>query len=135
MITVGSRTGIGKSVFAINCAVAAAQANKSVLFFSLEMGQDEIENRIVSSVTGIPQKALKQGNVHDRKLLEDGLEQFRDMKITIDTEPNLTVDSIRASALNQAQSPEGLDIEITDYIHFIHPGLSTVSCPLLLSDT
>jgi len=134
MITVGARTGIGKSVFAINCAVAAAQANKSVLFFSLEMGQDEIENRIVSSVTGIPQKALKQGNVHDRKLLEDGLEQFRDMKITIDTEPNLTVDSIRARALKQAQSPEGLDMVIIDYLQLMTPSHSRVSRQELVSE-
>jgi len=35
MITVAAETGVGKSVFAINSAVAAMQANKSVLFYSL----------------------------------------------------------------------------------------------------
>lgn len=121
MIVVGAQTGIGKSVFAVNCAVAAGQANKSVMFFALEMSRDEIENRIVSCYTGIPLNALKQGNVRNRDMLNNGLQQLREMKITIDTESDVTVDSIRARALKQAQSAEGLDMIIVDYLQLMKP--------------
>ena len=39
MITVAARTGVGKSVFAVNCATAAVAAGQSVLMFSLEMSR------------------------------------------------------------------------------------------------
>ena len=114
-------TGKGKSIFAINNAVAAAQANKSVLFFSLEMGIEEIRNRLFASVTGIPANDLKQGTVDDSEALKKGMEEVQKMKITIDTQPNLTVDSIRARALRQAQSPQGLDMIVIDYLQLLTP--------------
>lgn len=118
-ITVAAQTGIGKSIFAINCTVAAAQANKSIRYFSLEMSRSEIENRIVSSVTGIPTTQLQQGTATDYESLHSGLEKLRTMKITIDTEPKLTVDSIRARCLQQAQSDEGLDMVVVDYLQLL----------------
>lgn len=123
LITLGARTGIGKSVFAINSAVAAASAGKSVLFFSLEMGENEIMDRITSSVTGIPMDKLKKGDLtqQDRDRLNEKAKEIARMKILIDTDPKETIDSIRAKALRRAQSPEGLDFIIIDYLQLITP--------------
>lgn len=123
LITVGARTSVGKSVFAVNCAVAGTMANKSVLFFSLEMGKEEIEDRILSSTTGVPLKSLQQGNLSndERTVLAEKIAQMQEMKLTIDVEPKLTVDMIRARALRQAQSEEGLDFIIVDYLQLITP--------------
>lgn len=119
LITIGAQTGIGKSVLAVNSAIAAGSAGASVLFFSLEMSRSEIEDRMVSSVTGIPMQALKQGDVKNHDTLKKGLEEIKDMKITIDGEPNLTTDSIRARSLKHAQSPDGVDLIIIDYLQLI----------------
>lgn len=121
MITIGARTGVGKSVFAVNSACAAAQANKSVLFFSLEMSESEIQDRIVASMSGIPMNDLKQGKVseEDQKLLEETTERVKDMKLLIETEPKITIDAIRAKALRRAQSEVGLDLIIIDYLQLI----------------
>lgn len=123
MITVGARTGVGKSIFAVNCAIAAAKAGKSVLFFSLEMGEDEIKDRMISSTTGVSLNALKQGRISDddRKVLEQEKDDLNRMKIQIDIDPKVTVDSIRARALRRAQSPEGLDFIVIDYLQLITP--------------
>ncbi|WP_239975383.1 DnaB helicase C-terminal domain-containing protein, partial [Cronobacter sakazakii] len=43
------------------------------------------------------------------------------MRIIVDTEPKLTVDMIRARALKQAQSPQGLDFVVVDYLQLITP--------------
>lgn len=111
------------SVFAVNCAVAAAQANKSVMFFSLEMEKDEIHDRIFASTTGIAMDNLKKGILTDeeRRFLEAQMKEMKDIKLTLDVEPKQTVDTIRARALRQAQSPEGLDFIIVDYLQLIVP--------------
>lgn len=123
MITVAARTGVGKTVLAVNSATAAARANKSVLFFSLEMGSDEIQDRIYSSISSVPMKELKQGNLSDesKDWLKESVEEFKDLKIAIDTDSELTVDDIRAKAVKKAQSEEGLDFIIVDYLQLIRP--------------
>lgn len=123
LITVGARTGVGKSVFAVNSAVAAAQAGKSVLFFSLEMGEQELKDRMISSMTGIPLDHLKKGTLTEEELelLHQHRPEVDGMNVLFDTDPNISVDTIRARALRRAQSPAGLDIIIVDYLQLIKP--------------
>lgn len=123
LITVGARTGVGKSVFAVDCAIAAAKANSSVMFFSLEMSKTEIEDRVLAATTGITMNRLKQGDLTDEenRILLAQMKDMKDMKLIIDVEPKVTVDIIRARALRQAQSPAGLDFIIIDYLQLITP--------------
>lgn len=111
------------SVFAVNNAVAAARAGKSVLFFTLEMGNDEIDDRIIASMSGVSMSRLKEGNLsdEDKGLVKKSLEELKDMKIMVDSDPRVNVDTIRARAFKQAQSPEGLDLVIVDYLQLISP--------------
>lgn len=121
LITVAARTGVGKTVFAVNSAVAAARANKRVLFFSLEMNAEEIQDRIYSSISSVPMNELKKGNLSEesKEWLAESLDEFRRLSITVDTTPELTIDDIRARAIKQAQSPEGLDMVIIDYLGLV----------------
>lgn len=123
LITVGARTGIGKSLFAVNCATAAAAAGYSVLFFSLEMSAEELTDRLVSSITQINQNRLATGflNENDKKRLEEFLPLIKTLNIQIDPTPETTIDAIRAKALQKKQSPEGLDFLIIDYLQLINP--------------
>lgn len=123
VITVAAQTAVGKSVFAVNSLTAACQAGKTVMFFSLEMERQEIETRIVSSTTGVPLKKLTQGDLSDEEMdrVKSGLDNIRDMNFVVDTESELTVDMIRARALKQAQSPDGLDMLIIDYLQLLTP--------------
>lgn len=111
------------SVFAVNSAVAAAQAGKSVLFFTLEMSNAEIDDRIIASISGVSMSKLKNGNITDeeRAKVREALEELKRMKITVDSDPRVTVDTIRARATRQAQSPDGLDLIIIDYLQLITP--------------
>lgn len=111
------------SIFSVNCAIAAAMANKSVMFFSLEMEKNEIEDRILSATTGIPQGKLKNGllDADDMKFVKAQMKKMENMKLVIDVEPNQTVDTIRARSLRQAQTPDGLDFIIVDYLQLITP--------------
>lgn len=124
MIVVAARTGVGKSVFAVNCAAAACAAGKSVMFFSLEMKRAEIENRLVSCMSGVPLDALTHGAVDDADLpkLQSTLDMFNGMRLVLDTSADVTIDSIRAKAVAQAQSPTGLDMVVIDYLQLIGAG-------------
>lgn len=119
MITIAANTGVGKSVFAINSLVAGCQSGKSVLFFSLEMERHEIENRIVSSVSGIQGNDLKVGKIDDPKALSDALSEIDKWKFQIDTRAGIDLPMIRAQALKKAATPEGLDLIILDYLQLV----------------
>lgn len=121
LITVGARTGVGKSVFAIMSAVNAAKAGKSVLFFSLEMSGPEIADRIMACMSGVSMGKLKQGrlNEEERKHVDSIRDELAEMNLIIDTDAYATVDSVRAKALRQAQTDEGLDMIILDYLQLL----------------
>lgn len=121
IIVVGARTGIGKSVFGINCATSASSAGKSVLFVSLEMSVEEIEDRIYASVTGIPMDRLKSGEEltsRDYDLLKEAGEEVSGWKLRIDTTPHMTIDTLRSKALEHART-NGLDLIVVDYLQLM----------------
>ena len=120
-ITVAARTGVGKSVFAVMQAIAAAEAGYSVMFFSLEMSHEEIVNRIVANMSGVPLNKLKSGllSEEDRKKVFETTKRLRELKIHIDTDDKISIDTIRSKAQKQATSPDGLDMIIVDYLQLV----------------
>lgn len=44
---VGGRLSVGKTAFAITLAVSMAKRNQKVIYFSLEMGKDQLVKRIM----------------------------------------------------------------------------------------
>lgn len=120
-IVVGARTGIGKSVFAVDEALAAASAGMSVLFFSMEMTLQEIETRFVACITGISINKLVAGNIDDKQLemVVNAKKEVSRLKIDIDTSQDSTIEYIRSTASKKAQSEDGLDLVIIDYLGLI----------------
>lgn len=120
-IIVGARTGIGKSVCAVDFAIAAASAGASVLFFSMEMTLQEIMTRFVSCVSGVSINKLVKGDVNKEQLekVRNTRQQLKKLKITIDTSQDATLEYIRSTASKQAQSEDGLDLVIIDYLGLI----------------
>lgn len=122
LITVGARTGIGKSVFAINNAVSAMVQEKSVLFFSLEMTEREVISRMVASISMNTIQDIEKAaplTKEENQRQKEALEMIRNSKLTIDTKPNVTVEYIKRTAIQQAQSEDGLDFIIVDYLQLI----------------
>lgn len=122
LITIGARTGIGKSVFAINNAVAAMAQDKTVLFFSLEMTRREVISRMIASMSLIPiQKIEKAAPLTDdeKERQKEALQTIRNSKLKLDTTSHVTVEYIKRAAIKQAQSEDGLDFIIIDYLQLI----------------
>lgn len=120
---VGARTGVGKTFFLVSAALNAAQAGAPVLFFSLEMKQNEIMDRLVSANSTVRLSALKSGSISSEEIekVSAAKKEFDDLPITIDVTPNITIDYIRAKAQQMASSPTGLGVVVVDYLQLITP--------------
>ena len=122
LITIGARTGVGKSVFAVNNAVTAMSQGKTVLFFSLEMTRREVISRMIASMSLIPLKKIEKAEPltdDEKERQKEALEIIRKSKLKLDTNPHATVEYIKRSAIKQAQSKDGLDFIIIDYLQLI----------------
>lgn len=74
LYVLAARPGIGKSAFALNTATAVAGMGGGVAFFSLEMGNDELTDRQLAALSGVPLSAVEriaeapEGEETDRRL-------------------------------------------------------------------
>ena len=122
LITIGARTGVGKTVFAINNIVDALVQGKSVCFFSLEMTEREVISRIIASRAQISIQRIEKGEPLDSDELaryEEALDFLENTKLVIEEDPRVSSESIKRKAIEQAQSEDGLDFIVVDYLQLI----------------
>lgn len=122
LITVGARTGVGKTVVATNCAAKACSEGKSVLFFSLEMSSAELIKRLVACHGNILINQLgtypgKTQELKDR--ISRATNEVSQWKLDIRDDTEVTMDHIRSISQQKAQSTDGLDMIIIDYLQLI----------------
>ena len=122
VIIIAGRPGCGKSAFALNVALnAAIREKKSVAFFSLEMGVEEITKRMFGCVGKIEGDVLKTGKLKntDWKKWNEAMSQLSDTKFFIDDSGGLTVSEIRRKCRKLKNSDDGLDLIVIDYLQLL----------------
>lgn len=122
LIIIAARPAMGKTAFALNMAVnMALNGKKSVALFNMEMGAEQLISRMLSSVGQIEAGKLRNGSLEhsDWKRVNEAISRLADTKIYIDDTPGQTVSEMRAKCRRLANSPEGLDIVIIDYLQLI----------------
>lgn len=122
LIIIAARPAMGKTVFALSMAANMALANKkSVAIFNMEMGAEQLISRMLSSVGQIESNKLRTGNLQhqDWKRVNEAISRLADTKIYIDDTPGITVSEMRAKCRRLANSEEGLDCVIIDYLQLI----------------
>ncbi|HUS62486.1 MAG TPA: replicative DNA helicase [Acidimicrobiales bacterium] len=121
LIIVGARPSIGKTAFALNIAAnAAMKANVPTLIFSLEMGHQELAQRLLCAEAKIDAKKVRNGRLSDLdwEKIHANLGPLAEAPIYIDDNPHLTVMDIRAKA-RRIKSRHGLGLIIVDYIQLM----------------
>jgi len=116
------RPAMGKSALAINIAAhLTLNRNKRVMLFSLEMGEYQIVNRIVSWVTRIDSRQ-KPGTYTNHQLaqLYEAVGELSDGHLFLDMTEGLSPGQLRAKALRQ-YAETGLDLIIVDHLHLMRP--------------
>lgn len=125
MIVIAARPGMGKSTLALDVARAAAVTDKvPTIFFSLEMGRDEIATRLLAAESEIFMDKLQKGTLesNDWTALARTQANIADAPLYIDDSPNLTLVEIRAKCRRLKQSKVGLGAVIIDYLQLLSSG-------------
>ena len=125
LIILAARPGMGKTAFALNLATyITTHTDKSVAVFNLEMGAEQLANRIISSLGQIEGYKLRTGKMlnNDWKRFDQAVSRLNDAKLYIDDTPGITIGEIRAKCRRLASSTDGLDLVIIDYLQLISGG-------------
>jgi replicative DNA helicase len=121
LIVLAARPSIGKTSLALNIARNAAINQKAcVALFSLEMAQDEIVQRLLSSESNISSTRVRLGNFtedEERKIVEvSGV--LSEAPIYIDDSPQLRAVEIRNKA-RRLSFEHSIDLVIVDYLQLM----------------
>ena len=121
LIIVAARPAMGKSAFALNIAqYAALHDGRSVVFFSLEMGKEQLVMRMLCTEASVDSQRIKEGLLTDDETsrLMEAAEPMQRSRIHIDDGGNATVAAIR-SKCRRLKAREGLDLVIVDYMQLM----------------
>ena len=124
LIIVAGRPGMGKTSFALNVAQhVAIRERQPVGIFSLEMGEQELVLRIISSESDLPFKNLRTGQISQKQWsrLYDTIRQTTDAPLFIDDSPNPSLLEISSKA-RRLKAEKGLELLIIDYMQLMQAG-------------
>jgi replicative DNA helicase len=114
-VVIAARTSVGKTTFALQIARHIA-IEKYALFISLEMSKEQITNKNVAALTGIPEGIISRGAYSEDQLgqINKSLGEISDLHLYV-AEGNRTTTDIRRLIENQ-MNQTGLDIVFIDYL-------------------
>lgn len=124
LIILAARPSMGKSAFAMNLALNVAKRNKDgqagVAIFSLEMSNEQLAARMLSSEANIENTKIKTGHLSSREwqFLEGGVQALSRLNIVFDDSAAVSVADIRAKCRKLAQEGK-LDFVVIDYLQLI----------------
>lgn len=121
LIILAARPGTGKTTLALNIAMNAVRNDEAVLIFSLEMSQEQLVYKIISSMSGITQNALKRGTLTDAEWsrLSQAMITLDKSKLVISEGNEMTPSSIRAVAKKWAADVQTPGLIVIDYLQLM----------------
>jgi len=122
LIILAARPGIGKTSLALNIAQYASVQNKvPVGFFSLEMSQEELVDRLLVAQADIDAWKLKTGKLNEQDFtrLSDAMGELAEAPLYIDDTPGLSIMEMRTKA-RRLQAEQGIKLIVVDYLQLAH---------------
>lgn len=123
LIILAARPSVGKTAFALNLAMNASKS-VPVGFFSLEMSDRQLVQRVLSGESGILLWNLRNGKMDDQEMKElyvKGIQPLADRRIFIDDTANIRLDELKSKARRMALK-DGVKIVFIDYLQLITTG-------------
>lgn len=121
LVLIAARPAMGKTAFVLNIAeYVALRKNMSVAIFSLEMGEVELVNRLLSLESNVDSGHIRTGNLSDdewEKIVRSAGE-IGDSSLIIDAPPSLTVSELR-SKCRKYKMEKDIKLIIIDYLQLM----------------
>lgn len=116
-IVLAGRPAMGKTTLALSIARAAAMAGAKVLFFSLEMPEEQCRDRLLAMDSSVPLRSLLTGHLSKGYIaaVKATQERLSRLALWIDDRPALTTRQISSTAAIH-QLRHGLDLIIVDLL-------------------
>lgn len=122
LIILAARPSVGKTSLALNIAQYVAVEQKiPVGFFSLEMSQEQLSDRLLAAQADIDSWKITTGNLDDDEfaLLGDAMGVLGDSPLYIDDTAGANIMEMRTKA-RRLQMEHGVKLLIVDYLQLIH---------------
>lgn len=114
---VGARPGVGKTMLSMQMAIAAAQAGKRVLYFSMEMDAQELAERILSRLSAVDGRNIlkSQMSPDEKGRYYEACEELKTLPLSINDSAMPHLQKVfRATATAMTSGP--LDMIVIDYL-------------------
>lgn len=124
LIILAARPSMGKTALAINFILNAAEAidpkKESVVFFSLEMSNEQIINRMITNLAQLDAWKLRTGQLtrEELKSINANLERLKTYPIYVEDKANMTILEIE-SRLRQLIQNSKIKLVVIDYLQLI----------------
>ncbi|MCR4594210.1 MAG: replicative DNA helicase [Clostridiales bacterium] len=114
LVVIGARPGMGKTALALNMARNIAFAGKKVAFFSLEMANEQLAQRLLSTESRIPSEILRTGEFGNEEWGKIAIasDAMCKMNLFFDDTAGITVPEIKA----RTRRLKDVDCVFVDYI-------------------
>ena len=118
LVIVGARPGIGKTSFCLNLATNIAKSSKkAVCIFSLEMTNDELVKRIISSESRVHSEKIRTGQLDtsDWEKIANACSGLSETDIYIDDTSSITLTAMKA----KLRRIKNLGLVVVDYLQLM----------------
>ncbi|MDO8751582.1 MAG: replicative DNA helicase [Dehalococcoidia bacterium] len=121
LLILAARTGVGKTSLLLNIASAAALGhNRTVAIFSVEMGKEQLLERLLSARSMVDSQHIRLGELDEEEdnAMRHAAAQLAHSAIWIDDSSTITGANIRSKS-RLLHSQRGLDLVIVDYLQLL----------------
>lgn len=115
---VAGRPAMGKTAFGVTVAVNAALAGKRVLFFSIEMGESDLTQRILARLSGVSVDAMNTPHLltdEQNSKISEAAGKIRYLPLRVEHRQFLTAATVMSMA-RRFKRKHGLDLLMIDYL-------------------
>jgi replicative DNA helicase len=123
MIIIAARPSMGKTALALNIAEQMAMRGFGVGVFSLEMGRQQLVQRLLASRSAVSSDRIRKGMLSkdDFRNLIKACDELHDVPIFIDDTPGLTLLQMRAKA-RRMKARHDIQAIVIDYLQLMSAG-------------
>lgn len=121
LIILAARPGMGKTAKALKNTLGALYSGVPVAFFSLEMGADQLADRMIALMSGLPLASIKDksfGGPEEANIYFDALDRFSRLPLYINDEAQTSIEQLSASAARLKREKD-IGFVVVDYIQLM----------------